>query len=609
MAVDTNPIPDIVPGRTTIPEAIASANDAFDRIWKLSLASNAHEIDIGDKTTLKTAVKTDLVSAINEIYDDFLDGFLLQKITGNLLDLTTTAKNNLVAAINEQDKEIGDLNALKTSTKTSLVAAINSIAEASTSIGDLSELLTQDRFTLVGSINEIYKALGFIGNLATDDDNVISAVNRNFTNVGDLTALLTQNKTNLVVAINELKNRADGFIKADGSNSPTADMDWGGKRLKNLGLATSDTDAVTRGQVQEIARVGNLDLLQTQTKSNLVAAINELVINSGNLTALKTTEKGSIVGAINELYDNIGYSDKQENLELVTTVNFGRGVGTDRNQTFNFFASATVTDYDFRIQRAQGSNGVVTFDNKGTGNFNFGFTGANKVRIQNSTTEPLQVQIGTNWKTVALAGDYLPIAGGTITGPLGFNQGLSTNGSFAIIPGYTNRTGWIEGRANDGTRLFFFGNVPTTGTEKWIELTAENGTLGLNITGRLKVSDLIETSNDISGLSDSRLKSDVVTLKDALKMTLSMRGVSYVMNGKPGTGVIAQELEAVDPTLVHTNEEGIKSVKYMQLAGYFIEAIKELKREKDYEIELLRKEISELKSLIKKPATREKKVK
>ena len=606
MAVDTNPIPEIVPGRTTIPEAISSANETFDRVNKLSVVSNAHDIDIGDKAQLKTGNKSSLVAAVNEIFDDFLDGFLLQNITGNLLDLTTTNKNTLVGAINELDKEIGDLNSLRTSTKVSIVNAINSIADASTSIGNLSELQTQDRFTLVGALNELYKSVGFIGNLATGDDNVISAINQNYSNIGTLANLQTGQKTNLVLAINELKTRADGFLKFDGTNSPTEDMNWGGKRLRNLGLATADTDAVTRGQVPDLARTGNLNLLQTSANSNLVAAINELVTNSGNLTTLKTSEKSSIVGAINELFDNIGYSDKQENLELTTTVNFGRGVGTDRNQTFNFFSSAAVTDYDFRLQRGQGTNGVMLFDQKGTGNVNFGFSGTNRVRIQNSATDPLQTFVGGSWKSVANVGDFLPIVGGTVSGPINFSTGITGTGSLSVLTGYANRTGLIEGRDFAGLRQFYFGNtnVAPGATDKWVELMTENGTLGLTIGGRLKVSGLIETPNDISGLSDSRLKKNVVTLDDALALTLSMRGVSYTMNGNHGTGVIAQELEEVDPTLVHTNEEGIKSVKYMQLSGYFIEAIKGLKKEKDDEIAELRKEIEELKALIKKPTTR-----
>ena len=50
-------------------------------------------------------------------------------------------------------------------------------------------------------------------------------------------------------------------------------------------------------------------------------------------------------------------------------------------------------------------------------------------------------------------------------------------------------------------------------------------------------------------------------------------------SGKKGSGVVAQELEEVLPHLVHTNDQGVKSVSYMGLCGYLIEEIKALKAE------------------------------
>jgi hypothetical protein len=45
---------------------------------------------------------------------------------------------------------------------------------------------------------------------------------------------------------------------------------------------------------------------------------------------------------------------------------------------------------------------------------------------------------------------------------------------------------------------------------------------------------------------------------------------------QPGVGVIAQEVEAVFPELVTTDEQGHKRVDYQGLVGPVIEAIKEL---------------------------------
>ena len=47
--------------------------------------------------------------------------------------------------------------------------------------------------------------------------------------------------------------------------------------------------------------VGNLANLSTTQKSNLVAALNEIVNNAGALSTLNTVQKGSLVSAINEV--------------------------------------------------------------------------------------------------------------------------------------------------------------------------------------------------------------------------------------------------------------------------------------------------------------------
>lgn len=51
----------------------------------------------------------------------------MEAVTGKLADLTTTAKTNLVAGINEVNAGVGDLSTLTTTAKTSAVDAINEV--------------------------------------------------------------------------------------------------------------------------------------------------------------------------------------------------------------------------------------------------------------------------------------------------------------------------------------------------------------------------------------------------------------------------------------------------------------------------------------------------
>jgi hypothetical protein len=84
-------------------------------------------------------------------------------------------------------------------------------------------------------------------------------------------------------------------------------------------------------------------------------------------------------------------------------------------------------------------------------------------------------------------------------------------------------------------------------------------------------------TGDITAYSDARVKENIETLSNALESVKQMRGVTYNKIGeeKQSIGVIAQELEEVVPQLVHTNEEGMKSVAYGNITALLIEALKE----------------------------------
>ena len=86
--------------------------------------------------------------------------------------------------------------------------------------------------------------------------------------------------------------------------------------------------------------------------------------------------------------------------------------------------------------------------------------------------------------------------------------------------------------------------------------------------------------------SDRRWKENIRTLGDALSTVRSLRGVRYTWRkeeyphiGLPAgqdIGLIAQEVEEVVPELVQEAQGGFKAIAYGKLAGYLIEAIKQL---------------------------------
>ena len=83
------------------------------------------------------------------------------------------------------------------------------------------------------------------------------------------------------------------------------------------------------------------------------------------------------------------------------------------------------------------------------------------------------------------------------------------------------------------------------------------------------------TGATVNTSSDARLKQEIQTLNNAVQVVNSLRGVSYIKNGKAEIGVIAQEVEQHLPQVVSEDVDGFKTVAYGNIVGLLIEAIKE----------------------------------
>jgi hypothetical protein len=83
--------------------------------------------------------------------------------------------------------------------------------------------------------------------------------------------------------------------------------------------------------------------------------------------------------------------------------------------------------------------------------------------------------------------------------------------------------------------------------------------------------------------SDIRLKENIEVIKDPIHKVQKLRGVTfnYKKDGSKSTGLIAQELEEVLPEVIyethdlHDKEDKFKAVRYGNVVGLLVEAIKE----------------------------------
>ena len=113
-----------------------------------------------------------------------------------------------------------------------------------------------------------------------------------------------------------------------------------------------------------------------------------------------------------------------------------------------------------------------------------------------------------------------------------------------------------------------------------------NSTSGaLVVTGGVGIGGALNVGGDITAFasSDVTLKENITPISNAVDKVRSISGNTFtwnkksVYNGEEGTGIIAQEIEALGlPGVTETRQDGTKAVRYDRLVPLLIEAIKEL---------------------------------
>ncbi len=109
-------------------------------------------------------------------------------------------------------------------------------------------------------------------------------------------------------------------------------------------------------------------------------------------------------------------------------------------------------------------------------------------------------------------------------------------------------------------------------------------------------------SGTLTQNSDARLKKDLAPLTGVLRKIAGIRGVTYRMKDGthgpigPQIGLLAQEVRAVFPELVHEDTQGTLSVAYGNFSAVLLEAVKEQQAAldaRDAELAALKKQLAE----------------
>ena len=141
----------------------------------------------------------------------------------------------------------------------------------------------------------------------------------------------------------------------------------------------------------------------------------------------------------------------------------------------------------------------------------------------------------------------------------------------------------VFGNSSDA-KLFYRGAGNTLDIELETPAAAfritDNGTARFTFT---KSNGNLTATGEITTYSDERLKTNIQTITNASTIISQLRGVSYDRTDieSSSIGVVAQELQAVLPDLI-SESDGYLSVSYGNMAGLFIEALKEYKLRIEY---------------------------
>ena len=158
--------------------------------------------------------------------------------------------------------------------------------------------------------------------------------------------------------------------------------------------------------------------------------------------------------------------------------------------------------------------------------------------------------------------------------------------------GTGNSSGYASGGANSAASSTVTDDTTTNATH-YIKLAAVSTG---NAATRISTTKLffnpstgLLTSTDYNSSSDKRLKENIKTIEGALDKINALRGVvfDWKEGSDKGMGLIAQEVAEILPDVVTTDDNGYMGIKYTNIIGVLVEAIKDQQQQ----INILKKQI------------------
>jgi hypothetical protein len=330
----------------------------------------------------------------------------------------------------------------------------------------------------------------------------------------------------------------------------------------------------------------NLDAdieLTSVTLGNLALSQGSITDTSGAIsfgsTSLSTTgnvSAAAVTGTSSGTFGDLTLSG--HTIEAVgNTIAFGSG-GSASVQADTYNGSEVQLG---NLALSQGSitdaSGAISF-----GSTNLSTTGDVSAAAVTGTSSGTFGDLTLSGHTIEAVGDIITLGSGgsasvqadtyngseVLLGNLALSQGSITDASGAISFGSTSlsTTGNVSASAVTGTSGATFGNI-----------SLASGSI-TDSSNAISFGSAVLSAASYTSSSDARLKTNIQLIEAPLDKVRTLRGVSFdwIASEAHDVGVIAQDVEAAMPALVHFDDAGYRRVDYPKLVALLIEAVKTL---------------------------------
>lgn len=302
---------------------------------------------------------------------------------------------------------------------------------------------------------------------------------------------------------------------------------------------------------------------------------------------------------------SVGTGTATSKLSVVGNADFSGNVGVGTVPGASRLSVAGNADFSGNVGMggAPGASRLSVIGNADfSGNIGVGTApGANKLTVAGTAYISGNTGIGT-----ASPQSRLHVSGGDIQ--IDNTYRLKFGGTSDPDPVFIRR--YQNGGSSNATVLEIeLGNDPggASSTNDALIITAADATLfqfNTYLSGGIAGQALKNGGGAWAALSDARCKHDIQPLTGVLDRVLSLQGRTYVYNDPkqagagPGrhTGFIAQEVEKVFPQWIGERADGMKTLGIMGFEALTVESLRELRAEKDEQIEALRAENAALRA-------------